>query len=72
VLDIEGALFIRKPNWLSVSFYRRSLLNIRLLVDFGLSSASLTEILRNGLSDRTYRARKSSGAERLRTLSGCV
>jgi hypothetical protein len=72
VLDIEGALFTRKPNWLGVSFYRRSLLDVGLLVDFGLSSAGLTEILRDSLSDGTYRARKSSSAERLRTLSGCV
>jgi hypothetical protein len=72
VLDIEGALFTRKLNWLGVGFYRRSLLNVRLLVNFGLSSAGLTEILRDGLSDGTHRARKSSSAERLRTLSGYV
>jgi hypothetical protein len=72
VLDIEGALFTRKPNWLGVSFYRRSLLNVRLLVDFGLSSAGLTEILRDGLRDRTNRARKSGSTEGLRTLSGYV
>jgi hypothetical protein len=72
VLDIEGALFTRKPNWLGVGFHYRSLLNIGLLVDFSLSSASLTEILRDGLSDGTHRARKSSSTERLRTLSGYV
>jgi hypothetical protein len=72
VLDVEGALFTRKPNWLGVGFHRRSLLDVGLLVDFGLSSAGLTEILGDGLSDGTHRARKSSGTERLRTLSGCV
>jgi hypothetical protein len=72
MLDIEGALFTRKPDWLGISLYRRSLLDVRLLVDFGLSSASLTEILRDSLRDGTNRARKSGSAEGLRTLSGYV